>query len=145
MIEKKADVTYFGNQPTNPFALIHKRKIKPLINLLKQYYSTKKYKELDSKFKNLKDELIDYQKSNLPQKLTNFEQTKENVISSKVDFNIDLPKTLKSINKFGASDKLGMTEEMIDSDNFLLTISSTAERIHALKNVKLIENKRTRN
>lgn len=63
LIEAGADVMYFGRQPNNSFGVILKRKVKSLLTVLKQYYSAKKFKEFELKFKNLKEEFVDFRQT----------------------------------------------------------------------------------
>ena len=68
LIEKGADLFHFGNQKTNPFAFIHSKKVKILIELIKQYYSAIKYKDLLRKCRNFTDNFVDFNKIDLLQK-----------------------------------------------------------------------------
>ena len=60
LIENGADLCYFGNQKTNPFCFIHNNKIKVLCNLTKQYFPSKKYKDLIIKCKNNNEKFQDF-------------------------------------------------------------------------------------
>ena len=60
LIRNGADPLYRGNQKTHSFAVIHRRKVKSLLQLLKDYYPTKKFRELETKSKALEAEFVDF-------------------------------------------------------------------------------------
>lgn len=66
LLKNGADWLYSGKQKTTPFAVIHRKKFKSLIQILKEYVSTKRFKELEIKNRSLEGNFVDLRESAVP-------------------------------------------------------------------------------
>lgn len=67
LLKNGADWLYSGRQKTTPFAVINRKKNKSLIQVLKEYVSTKKFKELEFKSRSLGGFFVDLRETAFPQ------------------------------------------------------------------------------
>lgn len=131
LIKNGADVTYFGLQKVNSFSVIHKRKLKSLMSLVKQYFSTKKYKELELKYRNLEDDFMEVKNHN--PRISQITNLTMNTVQS-------LPLSSESCKKGGETQNATMPEtgaqspEKISSAKYLEMIRVSADQITQLQN-----------